>query len=133
MSGPLLHSSSSFLAPLLFTRNFGPTLLGSHSLQRSFYDMSVHPIRGRGQRGRARSRGGFRPHRGGAMNGPSRGMVSGATEPAIGSQDSTPMLSGRTTPLQNGPRFRDFPGLSEELLRTLPFEHCTEVSTSSRN
>lgn len=47
------------------------------------------------------------------------------------STDSTPLPSGAVTPAVeggSGVKFRDFEGLSEEVLKGIPFEFCTDVS-----
>lgn len=114
---------STRLLSLSFQQHPLPILQQIRSL-----NMSTHPPRGRG-RGRPRARG-FNHTRGAGLPGPIRGFASTRPTPAIGSQDPTPMASGMNTPSNMGdqPKFSDFPGLSEDLLRSLPFEHCTEVS-----
>lgn len=56
-------------------------------------------------------------------------LASGDQTPRLSSGQMTPAASYTTAAAQAGTetRFRDFTGLSEELLRNIPFENCTEV------
>lgn len=87
---------------------------------------------------RGGSRGGFRG-RGGPGGGGKRkapipavtAIASGGVTPALTSGQSTPApmpsaLDGAKTQT----RFRDLPGLTEALLKNIPFEYCTEVSAT---
>ena len=96
-------------------------------------EMASSTPRGRGHRGRPRSRGGFRSSgQGPASAGQSRGVTTSAIRaPDVEHNDISMLSNGTQTPTsaaREGPRFRDFPELSEVLLRALPFERCTEVS-----
>jgi hypothetical protein len=42
----------------------------------------------------------------------------------------TPAPNSATPVLESRTRFRDFASLSQQLIASIPFEHCTEVSQS---
>ncbi|KAK4689976.1 hypothetical protein P7C73_g113, partial [Tremellales sp. Uapishka_1] len=92
--------------------------------------MSLPATRGRASHTQSRGRGGNR--------GRGRGGLSNASASlAVASQTSTPMDSGIATPVEEETatvvrkKFREFEGLSDELLRNLPFERCTEVQEAT--
>ena len=103
-----------------------------NSLQPNLCQMASSIPRGRGHRGRPRSRGGFRTGTQGLISaGHSRSvMTSARSTPQLDVVDMSIIASSSKTPTSTageGPRFADFPELSEGLLRALPFERCTEV------
>jgi ATP-dependent RNA helicase MSS116 len=82
--------------------------------------MSAPSVRGGGGRGRGGPRRPQAP----------RTAVPNVVRQQFASTDSTPLPSGAVTPAAeggSGVRFRDFEGLSEEVLKGIPFEFCTEV------
>ena len=97
------------------------------------YHMSNQIQRGERRGGRSRGangtgRGGSRGSRGPYPGGSLRNMTNGQIAHPLPAEQ-IPLTSGRGSPdLSNQPKFSDFTGLSKELLDTLPFEHCTEVS-----
>ncbi|ORY35775.1 P-loop containing nucleoside triphosphate hydrolase protein [Naematelia encephala] len=84
--------------------------------------MSVS-TRGRGGRGRPRPRKAHPPVLAAPLQHSSSAFSSGPT----------PTSSGVMTPAEpeTRQRFSDFPGLSQDLLRTLPFEFCTDVQAAT--
>lgn len=94
------------------------------------YIMSAPPARG-GSRGGFRGRGGPRK--------PQQPRAAGSAIPqqfsgVASTTDSTPAPSGTVTPAVeggSGVRFRDFEGLSEQVLKGIPFEFCTDASFPS--